>query len=252
MKFIKRSVIVFLFQLLFLSLFAQNSVLQKAATAYQEKNFEEALSLYEQLVSNYPENSDIIYNIGNCHFQLGQLGKAILSYRRCIKYNPSHLQAKENLKLALTFTKDKQTSESDDFISNLFNRILSILSLNILALMLLITFFIILLIINFILFRYRNREKTIPTFILLIFLFIFTFFSVLSVVQWQRYHSTKGAVLITSTAIGYSGPSDEFTRVFTIHEGISFDVEKKEGEWSLIKLPNGIGGWIKTTSFENI
>ncbi|HHE38945.1 MAG TPA: SH3 domain-containing protein, partial [Candidatus Cloacimonetes bacterium] len=60
------------------------------------------------------------------------------------------------------------------------------------------------------------------------------------------------AVLISQSAVGFSGPSNEFTRVFTIHEGMIFDIEKEENNWSLIKLTNGLGGWIESKNLEKI
>jgi tetratricopeptide (TPR) repeat protein len=243
----------FLFIILFLSANdILESTLERAIQSYHNKDFKESLQSFQELENESLLNENILYNIGNCYFQLGQIGKAILYYKRCLKLSPGHEQAGKNLSIALTLTKDQQGNEQSDFLTNLWERILITFPLNSLALILISLFFVIIVVINVIIFRYRNREKTAPMFLLFLLLFLFLFFILLSLTQWNRFHDDSKAVLIASTEIGYSGPSEEFTRVFTIHEGMILEIEKTENEWSLIKLPNGIGGWIRTNSFEKI
>jgi uncharacterized protein YgiM (DUF1202 family) len=73
-----------------------------------------------------------------------------------------------------------------------------------------------------------------------------------SYIKWQRYTDESQAVLLTDSAIGYSGPDSDFTRVFTIHEGMIFQIEQQQEDWSLIKLQNGLGGWIRNSNFQKI
>jgi tetratricopeptide (TPR) repeat protein len=247
--------IVFIFLIKAFSIFATDildSTFAQAALAYQNKDFQTSLQLFLQLENENILQADLYYNIGNCYFQLNQIGKAILYYKRCLKYEPGHEQAFKNVTLALTLTKDKQTFEQEDFLSGIWNRFLKMFSLNLLAMILIIIFSLIVTIINFIIIRYRNREKTAPMFFLFIFIFIFAFFLLVSKTQWDRFHNHKNAVLLAATEIGYSGPSEDFTRVFTIHEGMILEIEKADSDWTLIKLANGLGGWIRTASFERI
>jgi uncharacterized protein YgiM (DUF1202 family) len=107
-------------------------------------------------------------------------------------------------------------------------------------------------IINLIILKFSQREKTLPVFFAIILTFLLLFSLFLSYIKWQRYTDESQAVLLADSAIGYSGPGVDFTRVFTIHEGMIFQIEQQQAEWSLIKLENGLGGWIKNGSFEKI
>ncbi len=56
--------------------------------------------------------------------------------------------------------------------------------------------------------------------------------------------NTPAAIVLAAETIGRSGPGDDFLQAFTLHEGTKVVLERKEGPWGLVRLPNGIGGWI--------
>ncbi|RLC51737.1 MAG: hypothetical protein DRZ79_02330 [Candidatus Cloacimonadota bacterium] len=251
----KKSIILaILFAVTFFA-FSENQhdeIFRKAVTTYEQKDFSNSLQLFLGLENNGIVNADLFYNIGNCYFRLNKLGKAILYYKKALKVNSSHRAAERNLKYALTFTKDKQTIEKEDSISLFFHKLFNFFSLNLLAIILLILFLLIIFIINLIILRYRETEKTVPVFFLFVFISLFVLFAILGYLKWKHFHGENEAVLLSQSAIGYSGPNEDFTRVFTIHEGMIFTIEKTENGWSLIKLPNGLGGWIKNDNFERV
>jgi len=111
---------------------------------------------------------------------------------------------------------------------------------------------IIIVFISFMIIHYKNREKTIPLFMTTIFIFLFSVFLIISILKWQEFHSDDEGVLLSTSAIGFSGPGEDFTRVFTIHEGMIFKIERSEDNWSLIKLENGLGGWISKDTYVRI
>jgi len=49
-----------------------------------------------------------------------------------------------------------------------------------------------------------------------------------------------------------SGPGDEYTKVMSLHEGAEAQIEDNREGWYLIKLPNGLGGWIPQETAEII
>ena len=52
------------------------------------------------------------------------------------------------------------------------------------------------------------------------------------------------AIVLKAETVGRSGPGEDFLQVFSLHEGAKVSIERKEGLWVLVRLPNGIGGWI--------
>jgi tetratricopeptide (TPR) repeat protein len=251
----KKVVIIFLSILILgnlLGLEKKQQVLQEAVQKYEQNQYKQALELFLQLDNQNIINSELFYNIGNCYYRLNSLGKAILYYKKALKVKPNFVAAKQNLELALTLTQDKQQIAQDSFLKNIWEKILSGLSMNLLAVISLILFIGVVFIINLIILKFSQREKTLPVFFAIILTFLLLFSLFLSYIKWQRYTDESQAVLLADSAIGYSGPGVDFTRVFTIHEGMIFQIEQQQAEWSLIKLENGLGGWIKNGSFEKI
>ncbi|RLC50392.1 MAG: hypothetical protein DRH79_07715 [Candidatus Cloacimonadota bacterium] len=246
------SLLIILFSFLLLAEDINQKIFNDAIGYFENKDFLAALELFKSLENENLINADLYYNIGNCYFRLSDIGTSILYYKKALKIQSNHEAARRNLNYALTFTKDKQNTESENVIRSIWQRTFDSLSINLLAILMLIFWIALVGMIVIMIIRYRGREKTIPIFITTFIVFFLVVFSILSLMKWQGYHHNKEAVLIFPTAIGYSGPSSEYTRVFTIHEGMIFEIERQENDWSLIKLSNGLGGWIKSDAFEKI
>jgi len=229
-----------------------DTILEEATNAYNDKDYQTALEKFNLIENEMIINADLYYNIGNCYFRLNEIGRAILYFKKAIKVRSDHQAARRNLEYALTFTKDKQNSENNNVIRSFWQKAFDSLSINILAIITLIIFILFILLICYMIIHFRNREKAVPIFITTISTFIFTAFLIVSLLKWQEFHKSDEAVLLSTSAIGYSGPGQDFTRVFTIHEGMIFIVERNEENWSLIKLENGLGGWIKRETFVRV
>ena len=79
---------------------------QQAAAAYRR-----AALRYESLIQERGiVNSKLYYNLGNAHFQLGDIGQAILNYRRAERVDPGDPNVLRNLEHARATRKDKLDS----------------------------------------------------------------------------------------------------------------------------------------------
>ncbi len=238
-----------------LGIFADSQVqktFSEAINKYQNKNYKEALKDFKKIEKTGLNDDKIFYNIGNCYFRLGKLGRAIQYYKIALKANPNNKKVKKDLKYALTLTKDKQSLDNKTMVEKTIIRIYNYFSANFAAIISLIFFLGIILILNIIVMNYKGREKTVPIFILIVLLIFFIGFSIISYLKWKNFHNISEGVLIISTEAGYSGPSDDFTRVFTIHEGMIFKIVKSDGDWTQIQLNNGLGGWIRNSTIGKI
>lgn len=227
----------------------KESVFQEAVSAFEARDYQASLEKFISLENEGIKNADLYYNIGNCFFRLEQKGPAILYYKKALKLDSRHQGAQRNLEYVLSLTQDKLMSTEPDLLAALWQKMLSSLSLDFLAVIILFLIIGLILTINIMIWRYRGRDKSVPVFIttlILIFLAVMIF---LTSIKWQQYSAEEEGVLLAASAIGYSGPSEDYTRVFTIHEGVVFEIERSEDDWSLIKLPNGLGGWIRKDAY---
>ena len=248
----KKFILTFLFLLLIIGIFAVNqieAIYQEAISYYNDKDYQTALGKFSQIENEGIINADLYYNIGNCYFRINEIGRSVLYFKKALKVRSDHQAARRNLEYALTFTKDKQDSGSESAIRSFWLKAFDSFSINLLAIIILLIFVIIVMLICLMIIYYKNREKTVPIFMTTIFIFLFAVFFIISLLKWQELHNDNEGVLLSTSAIGYSGPSVDFTLVFTIHEGMIFTIEKSEENWSLIKLENGLGGWINKDTF---
>jgi tetratricopeptide (TPR) repeat protein len=228
---------------------SNNAQFMKGNDLYSEKEFDKALEAYTNLTERGIENANLYYNIGNCHIRKNRLGLAILNYKKALRLNSAHKEASNNLQFALSLTKDKQAEENPGFITGIWQRVFAFFNINTAAIVTLILFLIIIADLLIILLRFRHREKSIPVFVLTVFLFFFVLSMMITIARVSSYNSDKPAVLMAESAVGHSGPGDDFSRVFTIHEGMSLSLEEFQKGWALVKLPNGLGGWIPDDTF---
>ena len=85
--------------------FAQTA--QQAAAAYANKNYPEAIELYQQLSKEQGVSSELYYNLGNAYYRNGDNGNAVLYYERSLRLNPRNKEAQANLDFLQTKLKDR-------------------------------------------------------------------------------------------------------------------------------------------------
>jgi Ca-activated chloride channel family protein len=80
-----------------------------AQSLYKLGEYNSAAKKYTLTTKNKALNKyDIQYNIGNSYFNSGDFSKAIEAYKKVLRSNPNHNQARHNLALALKKNKPNQ------------------------------------------------------------------------------------------------------------------------------------------------
>lgn len=236
--------LLFFLMILFVSsiLFAEYDI-SKPNTDYQKQNYAKAQEGYQKLADEGVENFVLFYNLGNSYFKLGKKGLARLYYERAKKFQPRNKELLENIDLLKSTLKDKEETQAG-FLEKISQDLFYYFSINTLAIFGIISFIILMLIIALmIIFHKRIPQKVTKTF-LMIFSILFIIFTVLTVTRLMQFYSGDSAVIIAETVLAYSGPTEEFEQVFTVHAGLKVKIEKYDKDWVLIKLPTGTGGWI--------
>lgn len=110
--------------------FAQDkaSLAEQANAAYQKDDFNSALQLYEQAAKEEGTSSLLYYNIGNTHYRLGNMGKAVLYYERALLLEPGNADARTNLEFVndkLQLKIDRGSSFVSDTVGGFVRRIAS-------------------------------------------------------------------------------------------------------------------------------
>ena len=64
-------------------------------------NIQQAVLSYERLLSQYPGNADISFELGSLHFQLGRFSDAESCWKKTLKLRPKHTNAQCNLAIVI-------------------------------------------------------------------------------------------------------------------------------------------------------
>ncbi|MBC7412491.1 MAG: tetratricopeptide repeat protein [Bacteroidia bacterium] len=238
--------------LILLSLFitssstAQNTV--KAFDLYSHKHYNEALIEYQTIckknVINNFQNDDLYYNIANCYYKLNNLGYAVLYYEKALKLNPNNTEAKSNLQFCNKRLIDKVDATEPFILSKWGTTISALYSVNTWAILILIAISIFTLLLYRFLVVGRNAYN-------LAAMGLCTLITILAILcanaNYTRLNFASNAIVITPTLHVKSGPTEQSTELFTLHEGYKITIIQTVDTWVNIQVNNGNIGWVKTT-----
>ncbi len=210
--------------------------------AYREGNYQSALEWYGKILSAGFESSQVYYNIGNCYYKSGSVGRAILFYEKARKLNPRDREILFNLELANLKVIDRIEAPPQFFLFDWWEAVKTYFTVSQLTRLTAILFgAAILTLIGFLFFR----ERRVILSALIVFSVLALFSAYLLVVN-AREETThiRGIVLVSSVNV-LSAPNENSTDVFVLHEGVKVTLQEQRGEWALITLPDGKSGWMK-------
>lgn len=96
---------------------AESPLIQQADSAYTADNFKEAADTYLHVIATEGNSATLQYNLGNCYYRLGEMGKAILAYERALRLDPTFDDAKTNLEFVNARIADR-AGERGTFLGN--------------------------------------------------------------------------------------------------------------------------------------
>lgn len=265
MESIKRNIttLFILTILLFLPFNAKAlTVIQQADSAYNAQNYKLALSLYNKVLDTRGGSSQLYYNIGNSHYRLGNIGKAILNYERAHKLNPSNADVKANLEFVNSQIKGLP-EDGSSFLSNIHKNIVSSLAPDSWSETAIIFFFIVLGCVSLYLFSIQTTLRKLGFFgaIIVFFLFVYSF-----IIAWQvadSYDDHDVAIVVTNNAVMSSNPGtakNKEEKTILIPEGSKVEIidslatpsDPVTTLWYNVALNNNTHAWIAATDVEQI
>lgn len=212
---------------------------QAAAAAFDAGEYRQALDLYQEVVDSGHVNGHIYYNMGIAWYRMQHKGEAMAAFLTArhflprdadVKFNLEHVQDK--ITDGLGIEMPRSFSDALSFITDFFTaRELSFTAL--------LSLGIGLLLLSFWLF-YRQIVFLLKLGVLLLVI------AVLSVIFLQAKSMLTehwGAVTAERVPV-YSGPSEDNTKLFMLHEGAPFVVEQETNDYLQIRLSDGKKGWI--------
>ena len=219
--------------------------LLRANKLYENGDFTTAIETYEQLVHTGIRDSILFYNLGNAYFKQGDLGNAILNYRRAEQLSPRDADIRANLAVARAETTDRIEGSTPGLLAQMATVSARWLTLNehswlALALWILLSAISIAAAHTF----HPTAQKLLRwSSAILAVLLIATGIALAERITSDRSHPPA---VITATAVDVtSGPGDQYITEFTLHSGAEVSRLETRGTWVRITLPgNKLQGWV--------
>jgi hypothetical protein len=217
-----------------------------------EKLYGEAILIYEKIISDGQiQNAKLYYNLGNAYFLKGDLGRAILNYRRAEKLDSSDANIQKNLAFARSRRIDKVKLKTE-------KRVIHTLffwhyEFSLKTKFVLTCFFFALFCISLTIMIWFGRiAPGTVTAVISCFLLICLFVSVVLEANNQA-HKVCG-VITAEEVVARQGDGQSYSPSFKdpLHEGTEFDMLENRHGWLHIKLSDNSEGWIPETSADLI
>lgn len=233
----------------------REGVYQHANDYYLNGELEKALEGYQYLFAVGVRNGYLFYNLGNTYFRLGRLGSSILWYERALNHLPRFRDLRVNYDYARGLLADEEFRGPEyggtlGFLLHVYSR-LTIRETLLIATGLFWVLTVLLLIRLNCSGIAKHTWFSIPCWIAGIAFILFCLSSTLKIVH---YETTVEAVVMDSVIDVKTGPGNEFSTSFTLHEGTKVRLIQTQQDWVRVLLPGNTSftGWMPKSSVETI
>jgi len=220
---------------------------------YAAGEYEEAVRHYQQLLNQGFSSDAVHYNLGNALFKLGRLGPAIVQYEKAALLAPQDADIRANLDYARSLTLDKVSGSGAQTTEFFVERLLDMTTLDQDAVSFTVVYLIAgALVAGWIVTRPGERLHRAIIWALPVAAVPLILLTGILGVKLYRAGTLVHAIVLEQTLDVMSGPGDENTRLFTLHEGLKVRVRSQQGSWMLISLESGLNGWVPVSSIGTI
>ena len=225
---------------------------QQANEDYRKGEYELAAQEYQRIIQQGYNDPFLYYNLANAYYKMGKLGKAILFYEKARRILPRDEDIQKNLAYVRSLTLDKIEEPKTGFFLSLWLKLIHFLTIN--ELTIILTILYLLVIILSILAIFKKRKPIRRLLVKLLFIFGILFILIGGILSYRLYQlkAVKIGVIISKEVEVKSGSEKNLATLFTLHEGTSFLIQQKRGDWLQITLKNGWSGWVQNRDIGKI
>ncbi len=232
--------------------------------AYNAKEYAEAVEAFETVVANDYASAEVYYNLANAYFKMGQqstssrpfaggeLGRAVLNYERALKVDPTLDDACYNLDIAKDYTNDTE-AVPESFVVRVWRSVAGAMTTNGWAVLSLAMLGVALVALVVYLLSVNVVVRKVAFFLALIVAVVFILGTALSLSQLRAAEVDNRAVILASDTTPVHASPDSGSKIIREpSQGVTVEVERKQGQWSEVRFADGEKGWVRSANIEII
>lgn len=236
----------------------RNQLLEEASRFFQQATqlddqtqgvelYGKALIRFKKLIEDGVVNGKLYYNLGNTYFQLHDLGRAVLNYRRALLYLPFDDNLRQNLHAAESQQADRIEAKQETMVAKtlLFWHYDLSARLRLILLVVANAAFWGVLAVKL----YRRQGPWWPLAVSLVLCLLLG-----GSLLYDRFGTPALGVMLAPETMARKGDGQAYSVSFNepLHAGLVFSLVEKRGEWLYIELADGRRCWVPTASVEMI
>ncbi|MFH1309602.1 MAG: SH3 domain-containing protein [Candidatus Omnitrophota bacterium] len=215
---------------------------------YEKGDYDNAIKEYTNIISQGYASGDIYYNLAGAYFKKGNLGKAILNYKRAEFFMPRSADLNANYRFAKNNIKGKIVQDKGVWAWRPIRVYSSFFTINELTILCSVMYLAILVMFVITMMFPQTKKYRLWISVFLVCGVLFT-----SLIIFHKTKDMKSLAVITSpTAEALFGPFESATKFFELKEGMMVRVINSKDDWLKVRRGDGKVGWVKKTQIEKV
>lgn len=225
---------------------------EQGNTAYNEGDYQKAISLYEQTFKMGQHSAALYFNLGNAYYRLNKVAESIYYFEKAKQLNPKDEDIQINGAFAQNMTIDAIENLPESQIAQFQKSLFGIFSFSTWSLLTVVLLWIFLgLFLGYLFFKSVQLKRSFFFSAMLVLLVFTTSFFVTFTID-QQNKNIQYAILFSDQIDIWSEPNLQGDLLFTLHEGTKVQLLDKLQEWQKIRIANGSEGWIRNASLRRL
>jgi len=230
---------------LFSKIFAEDFDLDfnDANNYYNNSKYLESIQIYESILAEGMESSNLYYNLGNSYFRQNQIGQSVWAYKKALKIDPRNKDLIKNLSIAEARIKDRVILPDEFYFVKIYGKLKSKYILK--EWLLLGGVIVLCTVVSFLISEYyfNNNLKIVRLVKILMLLTVTIHVVILD--KFFDNNDDKLGIVIDNKVKAYSGPFyGDNSILFNINEGTEVVIKQNQKNWTEIILLDGKRAWI--------
>lgn len=227
-----------------------NALFVQACDFYEAGDLVSARAGFEGLVKAGVRNGAVYYNLGNCYYKQGEVGRAVANYRRALMLSPRDEDTRFNLDLLRSSVGFRDTTSTFGFGST-GEAPLRLASAREWQIVFYVSYYLCALFLLGVLFL-GGRARVVASRILIVLLIIGACSFAISAHGRSRFGGGSYAVVVAERTEFMSGPGAAFEELVRLSDGVELKLRARSGIWVEAQLSTGEVGWVREGDLEPI
>jgi len=218
--------------------------------AYDSQDYDRAIERWLELRRFRVESAALEYNLGNAYFKRREYGRAVLHWERALRLDPDDREARDNLGLVRGMLVDEVPGQ-DGLLAGAVAGLRRWVPLEA-AVWLAIGLWLALGGVALVAQLSAGATRRLALAAVLVSSLAVAVVAPLAWLEVRAAEDHERWVVLAPAVDARSGPGEQYTTVFTVHEGLVVRRRGSASGWERVRLPNGLDGWVPAATVERI